>query len=195
MLGSVYMNPMLLDFPSEFYTERLFIRMPMPGDGQVVFQAINESIEDLRPWMAFARKDQTEEEVEINIRKSYTEFLQREDLRLHIFLKETGEFIGSSGLHRINWSVPKFEIGYWINSRFRKKGYMKEAVEGIVNFSLEELGAKRLEIRCDPRNTRSRAIPEKLGFKLEAILENDKVSVDGATLRDTCIYARVIKSR
>jgi len=194
MLGSVYMNPVLLDFPSEFYTERLFIRMPMPGDGQVVFQAINESIKDLRPWMAFARKDQTEEEVEINIRKSYTEFLQREDLRLHIFLKETGEFIGSSGLHRINWSVPKFEIGYWINSRFSKKGYMKEAVEGIANFSLEELGAKRLEIRCDPRNTRSRAIPEKLGFKLEGILENDKVSADGATLRDTCIYARVIKS-
>lgn len=188
------MNPVLLDFPSEFYTERLFIRMPMLGDGQVVFQAINESIEDLRPWMAFARKDQTEEEVEINIRKSYTEFLQREDLRLHIFLKETGEFIGSSGLHRINWGVPKFEIGYWINSRFSKKGYMKEAVEGIANFSLEELGAKKLEIRCDPRNTRSRAIPEKLGFKLEGILENDKVSADGATLRDTCIYARVIKS-
>ncbi|EGI2115001.1 GNAT family N-acetyltransferase [Listeria monocytogenes] len=188
------MNPVLLDFPSEFYTERLFIRMPMPGDGQVVFQAINESIEDLRRWMAFARKDQTEEEVEINIRKSYTEFLQREDLRLHIFLRETGEFIGSSGLHRINWSVPKFEIGYWINSRFSKKGYMKEAVEGIVNFALEELGAKRLEIRCDPRNTRSRAIPGKLGFKLEGILENDKVSADGATLRDTCIYARVIKS-
>lgn len=71
---------------------------------------------------------------------------------------------------------------------------MKEAVEGIVNFALEELGAKRLEIRCDPRNTRSRAIPGKLGFKLEGILENDKVSADGATLRDTCIYARVIKS-
>ncbi|GAB1780065.1 GNAT family N-acetyltransferase [Priestia megaterium] len=188
------MNPLLFDFPSEFYTERLLIRMPMPGDGKVVSQAINNSIEDLKPWMQFAQKKQTEEEIEINVRKSYTEFLQRDDLRLHIFLKETGEFIGSSGLHRINWSVPKFEIGYWINSCFSRKGYMKEAVEGIVNFSLEELGAKRLEIRCDPRNIRSRAIPEKLGFKLEGILENDRVSTDGETLRDTCIYAKVIKS-
>ena len=186
------MNPLLLDFPSEFYTERLFIRMPMPGDGQVVFQAINESIEDLRPWMAFAQENQNEETVEINIRKSYAEFLQREDLRLHIFLKDTGEFIGSSGLHRINWSIPKFEIGYWINSRFSKKGYMKEAVEGIVNFAFDELKAKRLEIRCDPKNIRSRAIPEKLGFKLEGILENDKLTADGLGLRNTCIYAKVL---
>lgn len=186
------MNPVLFDFPSQFYTERLFIRMPMPGDGQAVFQAINESIEDLRPWMAFAQENQNEETVEINIRKSYAEFLQREDLRLHIFLKDTGEFIGSSGLHRINWSIPKFEIGYWINSRFSKKGYMKEAVEGIVNFALDELRAKRLEIRCDPKNIRSRAIPEKLGFKLEGILENDKLTADGLGLRDTCIYAKVL---
>ncbi|MCT9852108.1 GNAT family N-acetyltransferase [Priestia megaterium] len=187
------MNPILFDFPSQFYTERLFIRMPMPGDGQAVFQAINESIEDLRPWMAFAQENQNEETVEINIRKSYAEFLQREDLRLHIFLKDTGEFIGSSGLHRINWSIPKFEIGYWINSRFSKKGYMKEAVEGIVNFSLDELRAKRLEIRCDPKNIRSRAIPEKLGFKLEGILENDKLTANSLSLRDTCIYAKVLK--
>lgn len=186
------MNPVLFDFPSKFYTERLFIRMPMPGDGQAVFQAINESIEDLRPWMAFAQENQNEETVEINIRKSYAEFLQREDLRLHIFLKDTGEFIGSSGLHRINWNIPKFEIGYWINSRFSKKGYMKEAVEGIVNFALDELRAKRLEIRCDPKNIRSRAIPEKLGFKLEGILENDKLTADGLGLRDTCIYAKVL---
>lgn len=186
------MNPLLLDFPTEFYTERLFIRMPLPGDGKVVAQAINESIEELKPWMPFAQENQNEETVEINIRKSYAEFLQREDLRFHIFLKDTGEFIGSSGLHRINWSIPKFEIGYWINSRFSKKGYMKEAVEGIVKFSLEELRAKRLEIRCDPKNLRSRAIPEKLGFKLEGILENDKLTADGLGLRDTCIYAKVL---
>ncbi|MEH7327001.1 GNAT family N-acetyltransferase [Priestia megaterium] len=188
------MNPLLLDFPKEFYTERLFIRLPLPGDGKVVSQAINESIEELKPWMPFAKNKQTVEEAEISIRKSHTEFLQREDLRLLIFLKETGEFVGSSGLHRMNWNVPKFEIGYWINSRFSKKGYMTEAVEGIMNFALKELGAKRLEIRCDSSNIKSRAIPERLRFRLEGILENDGVSADGLDLRDTCIYAKVLKT-
>ncbi|MEH7472608.1 GNAT family N-acetyltransferase [Priestia megaterium] len=187
------MNPLLLDFPSEFYTKRLFIRMPLPGDGKAVSQAINESIEELKPWMPFAQTEQTVEEAEINIRKSHTQFLEREDLRLLIFLKETGEFVGSSGLHRIDWNVPKFEIGYWINSRFSNKGYMTEAVEGIMNFALKELKAKRVEIRCDSNNAKSRAIPEKLGFRLEGILENDDVSVNGVDLRDTCIYAKVPK--
>ena len=193
-LGSVEMNPLLLDFPTEFYTDRLFIRMPLPGDGKVVAQAINESIEELKPWMPFAQDKQTVEEAEINIRKSHAQFLQREDLRLLIFFKETGEFIGSSGLHRMNWDVPKFEIGYWIDSRFSRKGYMTEAVEGIINFALKELGARRLEIRCDSNNVKSRAIPEKLGFKLEGILENDDVAANGLDLRDTCIYAKVLKT-
>ncbi|HDX9580682.1 TPA: GNAT family N-acetyltransferase [Bacillus pseudomycoides] len=183
------MNPLLLNFPSEFYTERLLIRMPKPGDGKEVYTAINESIEELKPWMPFAQKEQTEQEVEANIRESHVKFLAREDLRLLIFLKETGEFIASSGLHRINWDIPKFEIGYWIDSRYSGKGYMTEAVTGIVNFAFQELQANRIEIRCDSKNVKSRAIPERLGFKLEGILENNSKSVDGTDLRDTCIYA------
>lgn len=184
------MNPLLLDFPSEFYTQRLFIRMPMPGDGKVVHRAINASIKELRPWMSFVQTEQTERQMEANIRIAYIKFLKREDLRLLLFLKGTGEFIGSSGLHRIEWGVPKFEIGYWIHSQFSGKGYMTEAVEGIMGFAFNELKANRVEIRCDSKNVRSRAIPEKLGFKLEGILENNQLSVDETELRDMCVYAK-----
>ncbi|MED1253327.1 GNAT family N-acetyltransferase, partial [Bacillus paranthracis] len=89
------MNPLLFDFPSEFYTERLLIRMPKPGDGKAVYDAIQASMKELKPWMVFAQKEQTEEEVEVSIRKSHIQFLQREDLRLLVFSKETGEFIAS----------------------------------------------------------------------------------------------------
>lgn len=41
-------------------------------------------------------KEQTEQEVEESIRKSHIQFLQREDLRLLVFSKETGEFIASA---------------------------------------------------------------------------------------------------
>ncbi|MBD8067815.1 GNAT family N-acetyltransferase [Bacillus sp. PS06] len=187
------MNPLLLDFHHEFQTERLIIRLPKPGDGKVVYEAINASINELKLWMPFAQKQQSEEQVEINIREAHLLFLKREDLRLLIFHKESGEFVGSSGLHRINWDLPKFEIGYWIDSRQCGKGYMTEAVEGITKFALEELSAKRVEIRCDAKNLRSRAIPERLGFQLEGILRKDDLSVDGTEIRDTCIYALIAK--
>lgn len=187
--GVFNLNPLLFDFPSEFYTERLLIRMPKPGDGKVVYEAIQASKKELRPWMVFAQKEQTEEEVEESIRKSHIQFLQREDLRLLVFSKETGEFIASAGLHRINWDIPQFEIGYWIDSRWSGKGYMVEAAKGITEFAFTELKANRVEIRCDSLNKKSRAIPEKLGFKLEGILESASVAVDENGLRDMCVFA------
>ncbi|WP_096190499.1 GNAT family N-acetyltransferase [Evansella halocellulosilytica] len=185
------MNPILLDFPHEFETDRLLIRMPKPGDGKTVYDAIKASSSELKRWLPFAYKGQSEEETEINIREAHSQFLKREDLRLLIFHKDTGQFIGTSGLHRINWDVPKFEVGYWIDSRFSGNGYITEAVEGITQFAFHELKAKRIEICCDSKNTKSRAIPERLGFQLEGILRNDDLSVDGSELRDTCIYAKV----
>lgn len=185
------MKPILIDFPDEIFTERLLIRKPMPGDGKAVNDAMRASVMELKAWMPWAQKEQTDEETEAIIREAYAKFLTREDLRLHIFKKDTGEFIASSGLHRINWDLPKFEIGYWIDTRYSGKGYITEAVTAITNFAFYELKAKRVEIRCDTANTKSRAIPEKLGYSLEGILKNEGISADGSSLRDTCVYAKI----
>lgn len=184
------MNPSLIEFPEEFTTERLIIRKPFLGDGKYVYNAMQASLNELKPWMPWAHTNQTEQDVEANIRDSIAKFIKREDLRLHLFNIETGEFIGSSGLHRINWDVPKFEIGYWIDTRHSGNGYITEATDAITNFAFNELNAKRVEIRCDPNNSKSRAIPEKLGFTLEGILKNDSLSVESKEPRDTCIFAK-----
>ncbi|WP_442598410.1 GNAT family N-acetyltransferase [Neobacillus sp. D3-1R] len=185
------MNPLLLDFPEQFESERLIIRAPRPGDGEAVYQAILASLEELKPWMPFAHKEQNVQDVESNIREAYCHFLSRKDLRLLVFLKETGELVASSGLHRINWDIPKFEIGYWIDTRFSGKGYITEAVQAIAQFAFQELNARRVEIRCDSKNLRSRAVAERAGFRLEGILKNEDVSVDRKELRDTCVYAKI----
>jgi RimJ/RimL family protein N-acetyltransferase len=185
------MKPILIDFTEEIYTERLFIRKPMPGDGKMVYKAMQASLHELKPWMPWANREQTEEEVEANMRDAHAKFLTREDLRLHIFNRESGQFIGGTGLHRMNWDVPKFEIGYWIDTRHSGKGYMTESTQAITEFAFSELNARRVEIRCDSKNSKSRAIPEKLGFSLEGILKNDGISADGTEIRDTCIYAKI----
>ena len=66
------MNPLLFDFPSEFYTERLCIRMPKPGESCIrCHTSIYARIKTLD---GFAQKEQTEEEVEVSIRKSHIQF-------------------------------------------------------------------------------------------------------------------------
>lgn len=187
------MDPVNKDFPHSFETERLTIRCPMPGDGPELNAALLETWENLRQWMPWAGGDKpTIDESEANIRGAYAKFLIREDLRLSLFLKGTDILVGGSGLHRMDWSVPKFEIGYWVRKRFEGKGYITEAVAGITEFAIRELGAKRIEIRCDTLNERSAAVPRRLGFELEGTLRNDDRHHISGKLRDTMIFSKVI---
>jgi RimJ/RimL family protein N-acetyltransferase len=184
------MKPILHDFPEEFETERLTIRAPRFGDGLEMYEAVRESIDNLRPWMPWAQSLPTPDEYEELMREQRLDFLGRENMMLLLFLKRTHTLAGSSGLHRINWEVPKFEIGYWVRRKFEGQGYIIEAVEGITRFAFGVLGARRVEIRVDDRNLRSWRIPERLGFELEGIIKNDTRDVAGK-LRNTRVYAQV----
>lgn len=180
----------LLDFPEEFESERLIIRSPQWGDGAAVNAAIRESLDELRSWMPWAQQMPTIEESEENVRWARLKFMERKDLRLHLFSKETGGFIGGSGLHRIDWESRKFEIGYWIRTSQSGKGLMTEAVQRITHFAIESLLANRIEIRCDSMNARSARLAERLGFTLEGILRNEKLDESGA-LRSSMVFAKV----
>lgn len=183
-------HPILLDFPDHFETERLLIRAPRPGDGQAMNDAIRDSLAHLKPWMPWAQNLQTVNETETNLRRGAARFILREDLWLLLFRKSDGLFVGSSGLHRINWSVPSFEIGYWVRSSLEGQGYITEAVNGITRFAFEMLSAERIEIQCDSRNERSASVAHRAGYTLEAHLRHERWAMDG-TLSDTLIFAKV----
>jgi RimJ/RimL family protein N-acetyltransferase len=183
-------NPILISIPESFESNRLLIRAPLWEDGFKVNEAVKESIEELRPWMPWAQNIPTLEESEIGIRKARLMFLERTDLRLLLFLKETGQLVGSSGLHRIDWQARRFEIGYWVRSTFKGRGYITEAVEAITHYAINELKANRIEIRCDSRNVRSARVAERLGYTMEGVLRNHTCDVNG-TLRSTMIFAKV----
>lgn len=183
-------HPILFDFPYSFETERLTIRGPQPDDAIRIREAVIESQNDLIPWMPWAMEIPTEEWYQVRVREGRLKFLAREDLWMILLLKGTGICIGGSGLHRIDWSIPKFEIGYWVRSSFKGQGYITEAVTGITDFAFNILGARRVEIRCDVKNTRSSAVARRAGFRLEGTFHNDARDHFGE-LRDTYIFARI----
>jgi RimJ/RimL family protein N-acetyltransferase len=183
--------PILREFPESFETERLLIRAPIIGDGAELNAAVVESFDDLRPWLPWAKGDPpTPEETEQSVRRAVAAFIKRDDLMFPIFLKGTHILVGSSGLHRMNWDVPKFEIGYWCRKRFEGQGYITEAVRGITRFAFESLGAQRVEIRCDTKNERSRRVAERCGYTLEGELRNDSLSPEGR-VRSTFIFSLI----
>lgn len=183
-------KPILLDFPHQFETERLVVRCPLPGDGPEVHEAIVETFENLKFWFPWANEESTAQDTEENVRKAHCRFLTREDLRFHLFLKGTQTLVGCSSLHRIDWEIPRFEIGYWCRKRFEGQGFISEAVTGLVHFAVEELGAKRIEIRCDARNERSRKVAERAGFNLDGVFRQDERDFRGE-LCDTLVFSRI----
>ncbi|MEH7011107.1 GNAT family N-acetyltransferase [Neobacillus niacini] len=186
------MNPLLLDVPLKLDTDRLILRAPLQaGDEEIVSQAIKDSFYELKSWLSLFQEPPTVEETEIMLRNAHINFLKRESFRFLIFDKGGSEFIGTTSLHGINWDIPKCEIGYWINTKYSGNGYMTEAVKELADFGLNYFKFRRIEIRCESTNLKSRAIPEKLGFVLEGTLRNDDLSADGSKLTDTCVYSIV----
>ncbi len=183
-------NPLLFDFPDHFETARLLLRVPRPGDGAIINAAVRESSADLKPWMVWAQTEQTVEESEAVVRRAAAKFIERVGMMLLLLRKSDGVFVGASGLHHMDWSVPQFEIGYWVRTSLQGQGYITEAVNGITTFAFAQLQAERVEIRCDSRNQRSAAVAERAGYTREGYFRHDSRDTAGA-LRDTLIYAKI----
>ncbi len=96
--------------------------------------------------------------------------------------------LGATGLHRIDWSVPAMEIGYWLRPDAQGSGFATDAARLMTTFAFRHAHAERVEIRCDAANHRSAAVPRRLGYVHEATLRAARRSVDGA-LGDTLLFA------
>ena len=188
------MDPLMVDVPECIRTERLLLRRPQPGDGVTLNAAVCESIDELRPWMPWARSAPTPEESERECRRMHGRFALREDLVVFVFERRQdgseGALLGGSGLHRIDWTVPRFEIGYWRRTGRGGQGLIGEAVLALNRVAFDRLGARRVEIRMDARNERSARVAERAGFTFEGLLRQDALDPDGQP-RDTRVYARV----
>jgi ribosomal-protein-serine acetyltransferase len=183
-------KPILLDLPIPITTPRLILRPPSPGDGKKVNEAIQESFDELHEWMHWAHSRPTVEESEEFVRLAAAEWILRKELDLRLWDKTTGELIGGAGYHDIDWKVPRLEIGYWVRASRSGQGLITEAVNAMTRYALEVIGVRRVEIRCDKDNLKSRGVPERLGYKLDVIFERNELKPDGST-RDTCVYSRL----
>lgn len=61
------------------------------------------------------------------------------------------------------------EIGYWLGESASGRGIMTRAVRAMLSFVFDDLKLNRVALQTDVRNTRSRAVAERVGFTFEGI--------------------------
>ena len=183
------MNPLSLKVPKRLVTRRLILRPVEPRDARALERLIRSSFRELKPWMPWAQQVPTLKETAKYCRMAAATFKKRQEFHLLVLRRTDGELIGATGMVRGDWTVPKFEIGYWLCTEHTGHGYITEAVKALMQFARRNLRVRRLEIRTDARNERSASVAKRAGFKLEGRLRRDARDNRGR-LRDTLVFAR-----
>ena len=81
-----------------------------------------------------------------------------------------GKLCGTLGIIDVDTDVGSGEIGYWLSSDVEGNGIMTRACRALISYVFSELQFNRIVIRFEPGNTRSGAIPKRLGFTKEGTL-------------------------
>jgi ribosomal-protein-serine acetyltransferase len=187
------MKPILFDFPVPIKTPRLILQPPKVGDGRIVNEAVIESLAELRPFMPWASNAPSINDTEEFVRLAAANWILKNNdepyLPLFIFDKKTNHFVGGTGYHHLDYTVPCLEIGYWLRSSYMRTGIMTEAVNALTQYAFKELQVKRIAITCAIDNIRSRKIPERLGYTLESTAKSNRLTIEGK-LSDTLIFTR-----
>ena len=156
--------------PYRILTERLVVRCWEPRDAPLLKEAIDSSLEHLRPWMPWAKHEPQTLPQKVELLRGFRgRFDLGEDFVYGIFDSGEEQVVGGTGLHRRH-DDHALEIGYWIRSSRGGEGLATEASAALTRVAFEVSGVDRVEIRTDPANERSRRVPEKLGFVEEARL-------------------------
>jgi RimJ/RimL family protein N-acetyltransferase len=168
-------------------TERLVVRCWDPADAALVKDAVDSSLEHLRRWMPWAHDEpQTlEQKVEL-LRRFRGQFDLGDDFIYGILARDETRVLGGTGLH-VRVGAHAREIGYWIRADAEGRGYVTEAVAALTRVGFEIDALERIEIRCDPENTRSAAIPQRLGYAHEATLRG-RVRDEDDRPRDVMVF-------
>lgn len=182
-------NPVLIDIPVPIETDRLIIRPPMPGDGPLVTEAKRETWDDLTRWMPWAKDTPDPVADQIVMREAQAKFILRTDLMMLAFERTTNKPVVFTGLHRIDWHARIFEIGYWVRTAARGKGYATEAANGLTRFAFGALNARKVVITHAEGNEPSAAVIRRLNYPLEVVERYGTTMPDG-TVVDQHRYAR-----
>ena len=144
------------------------LRLWEPHHGEELFALVDRNREYLREWLPWIDDTRTVEDETAFIRYSLRQFASSRTLAAGIWFQ--GRLAGGIDIHSMDPTNLRGEIGYWISAGCQGKGLVTRSCRALLDYAFNELKLNRVEIHVASGNTRSRAIPERLGFTQEGIL-------------------------
>ena len=166
-------------------TARLVLRRFLPEDGDALFDYLSDAdVVKYEPYDVLS-KEQCRQEA---IRRSETPAFWA------VCLKENDKLIGN--VYFEQQQPPEdlaWELGYVFNKRYQGQGYATESCRAILDYAIKFLQARRVIAACNPLNTASWRLLERLRLRREGhLLKNvyfHRDSLGNPLWQDTYVYA------
>ena len=164
--------------------ERLHLRPVAADDAEAIHALVDANRERLSPWLPWAA-----EQTLAGTREFVAESRAQEERGdgFQAALVRDGELAGIAGYHRIDHVNRSTSIGYWLAAAHEGEGVMSAAVRALVAHAFTGLELHRVSIEAAVANRRSRAIPERLGFREEGLLRESQLV--GGRFLDRVLYS------
>ena len=165
-------------------TQRLLLRKITPEGFKYIFEHFSK--EEIKQQLGLS----TDEEFMKKLEKTNGGYLtyDRSIVHFKLILKETNEVIGSCGYHNWYFEHKKAELGYGlIKDEDKRKGYMSEAVNTILDYGFHVMNLNRIEACIGPGNMASQSLISKYEFTQEGYLRQHYIR-DGE-IQDTLIFS------
>ncbi|WP_214851342.1 GNAT family protein [Exiguobacterium sp. s193] len=167
-------------------TEQLSLKLIERQDADALYALVDTNRDHLREWLGWVDGATGPESYRDEVIPTWLkQYADGDGFACGIYYD--GALIGTIALHEINQTLRQTSIGYYLTGNGRGKGLMTPVVAFITEYCFTTLGLNRVVIECAVDNTRSRKIPERLGYEQEGILR-DAERLYG-TYHDIAVYA------
>lgn len=160
-----------------------WLRVLETADVDEIHALVEANREHLAAWMPWAGQDRSATEAHV---AQTRERLAAND-GFEAAVVEGGAIVGVTGYHGVDWTNRATSIGYWLSAGAQGRGLMSAAVRALTDHAIGGWRLNRVTIEAAVGNVRSRAIPDRLGYREEAVLRQSELV--GGRYLDGVLYA------
>ena len=146
----------------------IVLSLSIPQYAEELFELTDRNRDFLQQWLPWLDRVKAASDTKDFIDAQLLKFQQGDALHVTIFYQH--QIAGVVGYNEIDRDNSIGHLGYWLAREYNGKGIMTKSVRELIEIGFEYYKLNRIDIRCAEDNSRSRAIPERLGFKNEGII-------------------------
>jgi RimJ/RimL family protein N-acetyltransferase len=170
-------------------TKRLYLRAYRAGDGPMYYTAGIRNRDHLAEFESdnVLMNVESEAHAKSVVRQLAADWMAGNWFFIGVLEKTTDQWCGQMYVEPTDWELLEFTIGFVADVHCGRRGYISEAVNGVLKMLFGDLDARLMRSECSENNARSRRLLERCGFRLHGYVWKDVNHADGSTNRG-CLY-------